>query len=124
MEIKYSILVDKFRKIAYNKNIEKYEYRTIKIGGYNMITKLRDRSQITLPNEVVKKLKLNSGDNLEVTVEEDKIVIKPVIIIDRSQAWFWSKEWQEKESEADKNIKKQKLQHAKDVDDLLRKLED
>lgn len=89
-----------------------------------MITKLRNRSQITLPTEVVKKLKLSAGDNLEVTLEEDKIVIKPVIIIDRSQAWFWSKEWQEKEMEADREIKEKKLQHAKNVDDLLRKLED
>lgn len=89
-----------------------------------MITKLRDRSQITLPTEVVKKLKLSTGDNLEVTVEEDKIVIKPVIIIDRSQAWFWSKGWQEKEKEADKDIKENKLQYAKDVDDLLKKLEE
>jgi len=89
-----------------------------------MITKLRERSQITLPTEVVKKLKLNAGDNLEVTIEEDKIVIKPVIIIDRSQAWFWSKEWQEKENEVDKDIKEKRINHAKDVEDLLRELED
>ena len=89
-----------------------------------MITKLRERSQVTLPTEIVKKLKLNTGDNLEVTIEEDKIVIKPVLIIDRSQAWFWTKEWQEKENEVQKDIKEKKIYQAKDVDDLLKKLED
>ena len=89
-----------------------------------MITKLRERSQVTLPIEIVKKLKLNTGDNLEVTIEEDKIVIKPVLIIDRSQAWFWTKEWQEKENEVQKDIKEKRIHQAKDVDDLLKKLEE
>ncbi|AYO29663.1 AbrB/MazE/SpoVT family DNA-binding domain-containing protein [Biomaibacter acetigenes] len=54
-----------------------------------MITKLRERSQITLPAEIIKKMRLAPGDTLEITIEDDKIVIKPVLIVDRSQAWFW-----------------------------------
>ena len=88
-----------------------------------MITKLRGRSQITLPSDVVKKLKLSAGDNLEITLEDDKIVIKPVIIIDRSQAWFWSKEWQEKEKEADEDIKAGRVFRAEDADDLFSQLD-
>jgi len=88
-----------------------------------MITKLRGRSQITLPNEILKKMKLNEGDTLEITVEDDRIIVKPVMIIDRTQAWFWAKEWQEKEKEVEQDIKKGRIHHVKDVKDLIKKLE-
>lgn len=88
-----------------------------------MITKLRGRSQITLPNEVIRKMHLNPGDNLDITIEDDKIIVKPVLIIDRSQSWFWSKEWQEKEKEVEENIKEGKIYKVKNVDELIDKLE-
>lgn len=88
-----------------------------------MITKLRERSQITLPAEIIKKLKLKAGDNLDIVVEDDKIIIKPVLIIDRSQAWFWSKEWQEKEKEVGEDIKDGRVYHANNVDELMKGFE-
>ncbi|MCR4429562.1 MAG: AbrB/MazE/SpoVT family DNA-binding domain-containing protein [Tepidanaerobacteraceae bacterium] len=88
-----------------------------------MITKLRERSQITLPAEIIKKMRLAPGDTLEITIEDDKIVIKPVLIVDRSQAWFWSKKWQEKEKEVEEDIKAGRVYHAKDINDLIKQLE-
>jgi antitoxin MazE len=94
-----------------------------KMRCVNLITKLRGRSQITLPNEVIKKMGLNPGDNLDISIEDDKIVVKPVLIIDRSQSWFWSKEWQEKEKEVEEDIKAGRITKAKSVDELIEKLE-
>jgi len=74
-----------------------------------MITKLRKRSQMTLPAEIVKKLDLKVGDNLEIILEDDRIVIKPVLVIYRSQLWFWSKDWQAKEKEVEEDIKSGKI---------------
>lgn len=88
-----------------------------------MLTKIRERSQITLPNDIVKKLNLKTGDNLEITLEEDKVVIKPVLVIDRSQSWFWTKEWQKKEKDVEEEIEQGKINKAKDVEDLIKKLE-
>jgi AbrB family looped-hinge helix DNA binding protein len=88
-----------------------------------MITQLRSRSQITLPKEIVKKMKLQKGDNLEVVVDDDKIIIKPVLVIDRSQAWFWSKEWQAMEKEADEDIEHGRVQKAGSVKELIEKLD-
>jgi antitoxin MazE len=88
-----------------------------------MITKIRGRSQITLPNEILKKMKLSEGDALEITIEDDKIIVKPVIIIDRTQTWFWTKEWQEKEKEVEEDIKNGRIHLAKDVKDLMKQLE-
>lgn len=88
-----------------------------------MLTKIRERSQITLPNDIVKKLNLRTGDNLEITTEEDRIIIKPVLVIDRSQSWFWTEEWQKKERDVEEEIKQGKINKAKDVEDLIKKLE-
>jgi antitoxin MazE len=89
-----------------------------------MVTQLRERSQITLPAEIIKKLDLKVGDNLEITLENDSIVIKPVLIIDRTQSWFWSKEWQAKEKEAETNIKTGKIYKTSGFKDLIKKLEE
>ena len=89
-----------------------------------MVTKLRERSQVTLPVEIVKKLDLKAGDNLEITLEDDKIIIKPVLIIDRSQAWFWSKEWQAKEKEVEADIKAGRIHKTDGFKDLVEKLEE
>jgi antitoxin MazE len=78
---------------------------------------------VTLPSEVVKKMKLQEGDKLEIVIEDDRIVIKPVLVIDRSQAWFWSKQWQEMEKEADKDIKQGRVHRAKNVEELIKKLD-
>ena len=88
-----------------------------------MITKLRGRYQITLPNEIIRKMNLNPGDNLDITIEEDKIIVKPVLIIDRSQSWFWSKEWQEKEKEVEEDLAEGRIFEAKNVDNLMKNLE-
>jgi len=88
-----------------------------------MITQLRSRSQITLPREIVKKMKLQKGDNLDVIVDDDKIIIKPVLVIDRSQTWFWSKEWQAMEKEADEDTKHGRVQKAGSVKELIEKLD-
>jgi antitoxin MazE len=89
-----------------------------------MITQLRVRSQITLPSDIVKKMRLQEGDNLDIILEDDKIVLKPVLVIDRSQSWFWSKRWQQMEKEADEDIKQGKVRKAKNLKELIRKLDD
>jgi antitoxin MazE len=88
-----------------------------------MVTQLRERSQVTLPSEIVKKLNLKAGDSLEITLEDDRIVIKPVLIIDRSQYWFWSKDWQYKEKEVEADIEAGRIYKAEGIKDLIGKLE-
>ena len=95
----------------------------IKLVVSILVTKLRERSQVTLPIEIVKKLDLKTGDNLEITLEDDKIVIKPVLIIDRSQSWFWSKSWQDKEKEVEADIKAGRIHETDGYEDLIEKLE-
>jgi AbrB family looped-hinge helix DNA binding protein len=88
-----------------------------------MITALREKSQITLPKEVVDELKIKKGDNLEIIVQDGKIIITPVLVIDKDQAWFWTKEWQDGEREADEDIKMERVSEPMDLENFLEHLE-
>lgn len=48
-----------------------------------MITKIKDKNQVTIPAEIVKKLKLKKNDQLELQVIKGKIVMTPVEIIEK-----------------------------------------
>lgn len=68
------------------------------------ITIMRRKGQITLPSEVRKAARLEEGDPIEVELVEEGILLRPKKVIDASQAWFWTPEWQKGEAEADADI--------------------
>ena len=87
-----------------------------------MITQIRGRSQVTIPNEIVKMLDLKAGDNIDISVDGNKIVITPVMVVAKDQAWYWSKEWQEGEKEADNDKVAGKTKSFTSVDGLMEEL--
>jgi antitoxin PrlF len=68
-------------------------------------TTLRAKGQLTLPDELRRAAHLEEGDLLEAEITADGILLRPQKIIDASQAWFWSPEWQagERDAEADRD---------------------
>ena len=68
------------------------------------ITKIKRNYQITLPRSVRDELKLAVGDYLEIERCEGQIVIKPVKLIHPDEEYFYTKEWQQKEAEADRDL--------------------
>lgn len=77
--------------------------------------KVREKYQITIPEDVRAKIPLQVGERVEVIAEGGRIVIRPIIEVPRGQAWFWSKEWQEQIVRSKKNIEKGKLKEFKSV---------
>ncbi len=67
-------------------------------------TRISPKHQITIPKEVFEKLHLEVGDILEVDMTEEGLLLIPKKLISKDQAWFWTKEWQKKEKEADAAI--------------------
>jgi antitoxin PrlF len=64
-------------------------------------TTLRAKGQLTLPDDVRKAAKLEEGDLIEAVVSDNgEIILRPLVAVDRSQAWFWKPEWQAGEREA------------------------
>jgi AbrB family looped-hinge helix DNA binding protein len=69
-------------------------------------TRIGPKHQITIPKDVFEELDLEVGDFLEVGIEDSTIVLVPKKLIPKDQAWFWTKEWQKREREADEAILK------------------
>ena len=70
--------------------------------------KIGPKHQITIPREVFDSMHLEVGDFLDTIVKDNAIVLVPKKLVPKDQAWFWSKEWQEREKEADEAIAKGK----------------
>jgi len=62
---------------------------------------LRAKGQLTLPDAIRKAARLEEGDLLDAELTEDGILLRPQKVIDATQAWFWTPQWQEGEREAD-----------------------
>jgi len=70
------------------------------------VVKIGLKHQITIPSEVFNSMHLEVGDFLDTLVKDNAIVLVPKKLVPKDQAWFWSKEWQEREKEADEAIAK------------------
>ncbi len=89
------------------------------------LIKITKNFQVTLPAKLRNIFKLKEGDYLEANVKNGAFVFKPkkMVDIDSDQAWFWTDEWQEKERQADEDIKKGNVSGPFDnIDDCLNAL--
>ena len=77
--------------------------------------KVREKYQVTIPEEVRGKIPLKVGERVEVTARGTEIVIRPVVEVPRDQAWYWSKEWQDQVSQSVKDLEKGKMKVFKSV---------
>jgi AbrB family looped-hinge helix DNA binding protein len=64
-------------------------------------TTLRAKGQLTLPDDIRRAAHLEEGDILEAEITAEGILLRPQKLIDATQAWFWTPEWQSGEWEAD-----------------------
>ena len=78
------------------------ENPTFKVGKNR--TMLRERGQVTIPAAIRTAARLEEGDFVEVEIVDEGILLRPQKLVDASQAWFWTPEWQAKEREADADI--------------------
>ncbi|HEV2361633.1 MAG TPA: AbrB/MazE/SpoVT family DNA-binding domain-containing protein [Acidimicrobiales bacterium] len=67
-------------------------------------TTLRAKGQLTLPDDIRRAAHLEQGDLLEAELTAEGILLRPQKLIDATQAWFWSPEWQAGEREADADL--------------------
>jgi AbrB family looped-hinge helix DNA binding protein len=88
------------------------------------LVKVKRNYQITIPQSLRKFFQLAVGDYVEVELQDETLVIRPVKVIHPDQEYFFTKEWQEKEAEADKDIAAGKLvgpfENAKDALEALK----
>jgi len=89
------------------------------------LTRLTSGGQITLPKEIRLKINMEAGDFVEVKLDEEgHIVLTPKKLVDASQAYFWTEEWQRGERKADEDIKAGRVKQFNSVTEAVKYLED
>ncbi|HEB65830.1 MAG TPA: AbrB/MazE/SpoVT family DNA-binding domain-containing protein [Chloroflexi bacterium] len=89
------------------------------------VLQIRSNGQITLSAAIRRQAHLKEGDLLEVIVEEDgSLRLVPKVAVDRSQAYFWTRRWQEGEKEAEADIRAGRLHRFDDIEEALEFLDE
>jgi AbrB family looped-hinge helix DNA binding protein len=89
----------------------------------SILSKVTRNGQITLPASVRRQLGVEEGDIIEIEVVDDRATLVPKKLVDKSQAYFWTKEWQAGEREAEIDIKSGHVRVYDSVKDLIKELE-
>lgn len=89
----------------------------------NDVVQLASNGRITLPGSIRRRVGLSEGDLLRVEVTEDgRVILTPVVAVDRSQAYFWTPRWQAGEQEAEEDLRVGRTRTFDTVDDLIEDL--
>lgn len=82
-------------------------------------TTLRAKGQLTLPDDIRRAARLEEGDLLDAELTPDGILLRPQKLIDATQAWFWTAEWQAGEREADADRSAGEIETFESGEDLI-----
>jgi len=96
------------------------ESKTVRKGH---ATTVRAKGQVTIPAEIRQAARLEEGDPVEVELVDGGILLRPMKMIDASQAWFWTPEWQAGEREADADIAAGRVERFESDEEFLAALE-
>ena len=87
--------------------------------GSGAIAKVLRNFEVCIPMKIRNSYNLHIGDYVEVEPRKDGILLKPKTLIDKSQAYFWTKEWQEEERKVDEDYKAGRYKTFKSVKAFL-----
>ena len=73
------------------------------------VMKISPQGQIWIPKNVMHTLNIEKGDYVEVGIDHGQIILKPRKLIDPTQGWYWTKKWQQIESDVDGEIEKNRI---------------
>lgn len=83
---------------------------------------LRPNGQLTLPADIRATAHADAGDVFVAEVRDDAIVLRPKKLVDASQSYFWTEEWQAGEREASADLAKGRTKRFRSAEALIRDL--
>jgi AbrB family looped-hinge helix DNA binding protein len=86
------------------------------------LTKVTRNGQVTIPSELRRQVGIEEGDLIELEAVGDHLILVPKKLIDKSQAYFWTPEWQSAEHEAQADIDAGRVKEFASIDELLAEL--
>lgn len=87
------------------------------------LIKVSRGGQVTIPAALRRAAGIEIGDYLEVQLVEDKLVLSPKQVIDKSQVYFWTETWQEGEREAEEDLRAGRVERFGTLADLIADLD-
>ena len=87
------------------------------------IVKVQKNKNITLPMWLIHRFHVGIGDFVRLEETKDGVLMKPAKLVDPSQAYFWTKEWQAGEREAEADIRKGRVKRFKSIKELMTDLQ-
>ena len=78
---------------------------------------------MTIPREIREAAHLEEGDPVDVEITPEGILLRPQKVIDATQAWFWTPEWQEGERQASADIREGRVETHDTDEDFLASFE-
>lgn len=85
------------------------------------ILPIRERGLIAVKS-LLKEMNASDADILRYEIKEGKLILTPQITVDKDQAWFWSKHWQDGEREAEDDKITKRTKQFDDVNNLMEDL--
>ncbi len=90
----------------------------------NPLLTVRSNGQITLPSSLRQEAGIEEGDLLEAEVHDGAITLRPKVLVDKSQAYFWTQRWQLAERKADEDLKAKRVDTFDSMESLIQDLAD
>jgi len=88
-----------------------------------MLRKLGKSNQVAIPKEIITVLGLKQDDYIDISVDNNRIILEPKVLVPKDQAYFFTKEWQADELEAEKDIRKGRVTKTKNLDNLFKEMD-
>ncbi|MCI0691131.1 AbrB/MazE/SpoVT family DNA-binding domain-containing protein [candidate division KSB1 bacterium] len=94
---------------------------TLNKGNIHMpVVKVRPKRQVTIPEAIFQRLKLQEGDLLKIDILDDAtITLISKKSIPKGQQWFWTPTWQRWYREALQEVKQGRVKSFDTVEDFL-----
>ena len=89
-----------------------------------ILTKVTRNGQVTLPAAVRRGLHIEEGDLIEVRICGDSLLLTPKKLVDKSQAYFWSADWQAAERRASEDIAAGRVREFGGIEELTAGLDE
>jgi len=84
------------------------------------ILTLRRNGQLTLPADIRRRMHAADGDVFLAEIrDDDEIVLRKKSLVDASQAYFWTDEWQHGEHEAQEDIRRGRVKRFRSAKALI-----
>ena len=86
------------------------------------IVKVQKNKNITLPVWLLSHFHVSVGDYVRLEETKSGVLMRPAKLVDPAQSYFWTKEWQSGEKEAQRDIRKGRVKKFKSVKALMKDL--